>query len=560
MTGRLVLTRNVLLSVYLLAALVVIFLTLSPLKAGATTTPRFEQNIKDEQISPITMLYTQTLSCADLSGQIEDVTISLTPVNSSYIGYDMVFMKPGESLSSPKLALRTSEVSFTGPRYAQNDVTFTFPSPIDVDGELCDGVDAVSMRIKTTQSSSNAYTYINGASGDVYPGGYYSSGANDTDIYFIINGQAEVNHPPVLNPIGNQNGVEGQTLLFTASASDVDGDSTTLTASGLPPGASFDANTGVFSWTPDYENAGIYTLEVIAAEDTEEMLTDSEAVTITVGNMNRAPVMNPVGNQTVNEGQNLQFTVVADDPDGDLVALTATNIPDGSTFDSETGVFSWNTGYNDSGNYLDIEFAATDDGSPMELDVELITITVGNVNRAPVFDSTMGAQTVLENETLNFDVVAIDPDGDVVFLTANNVPVGASFDPVTGNFSWAPDNSQEGVYAVTFVATDDGVPIESSVLEVSITVGDVPTPVEQAEDIIDTVVGLGMLQSTENSYLANLQKVGTFIEDGKITPAINQLNAFLAKVENDLAQSEISQVEGNQLIIFAENLITDLTK
>lgn len=43
---------------------------------------------------------------------------------------------------------------------------------------------------------------------------------------------------------------ENQTLTVTATTSDADNDPVSLSISGLPPGAAFDAATGLFSWTP----------------------------------------------------------------------------------------------------------------------------------------------------------------------------------------------------------------------------------------------------------------------------------------------------------------------
>jgi uncharacterized protein YcnI len=193
----------------------------------------------------------------------------------------------------------------------------------------------------------------------------------------------------------------------------------------------------------------------------------------------------------------------------------------------------------------------------MELDVELITITVGNVNRAPVFDA-VGSQEVLENELLTFTVTATDPDGDGFTLAAVNLPAGASFDPQTGVFSWTPTLSQEGVYTVTFNATDDGAPVETGSTDVVITVGDNPTPPEQADNLVDTVIGYDFPTNVENSYLANLKKVKTFIEEGKVQAAINQLEAFINKAENDFANGTITQAIRDDLVGLAEALIADL--
>lgn len=49
---------------------------------------------------------------------------------------------------------------------------------------------------------------------------------------------------------------ENQPLSVTATASDANGAPTSLSASGLPPGASFDQATGIFTWTPQLVTPG----------------------------------------------------------------------------------------------------------------------------------------------------------------------------------------------------------------------------------------------------------------------------------------------------------------
>jgi len=73
--------------------------------------------------------------------------------------------------------------------------------------------------------------------------------------------------------------VEGQTLEFTITATDPDGDPLTFSAYNLPDGASFNAVTGTFSWTPRYDQAGVY---VVRFEVSDGELSDFEDVTITV--------------------------------------------------------------------------------------------------------------------------------------------------------------------------------------------------------------------------------------------------------------------------------------
>ncbi|MCK5022857.1 MAG: putative Ig domain-containing protein [Candidatus Aenigmarchaeota archaeon] len=301
-----------------------------------------------------------------------------------------------------------------------------------------------------------------------------------------------------------------------------------------------------------YEN-----ITVVGAPLDNENTSQVGAVYIfSLNKLNHTPTLSTIGDKTIIEGTLLEFILSSTDPDGDNLTYSAANLPSGATF-STTGTFSWTPGYDQEGNYTNIEFTIMDDGEPMELDVELITITVGNVNRTPVFD-LLGTQEILENELLEFIVTATDSDGDDVTLSASNTPDGATFDPTTEIFLWTPDNTQAGVHTTTFTATDDGIPSETSILEVSITVGDVPTPVEQAEDLVDVVVEYDFLKEIENSYLANLKKVARFIEEGKITPAIKQLDAFIVKVEQDVINGDIDQTVGDELIAIANTLLEDL--
>lgn len=88
--------------------------------------------------------------------------------------------------------------------------------------------------------------------------------------------------PPVLDPIGNKTVAEGELLQFTVNATDIDGDPLTYSASGLPEGATFDPATRVFSWTPDFNQAGTPSPQVTFNVTDGNGGADSETITITV--------------------------------------------------------------------------------------------------------------------------------------------------------------------------------------------------------------------------------------------------------------------------------------
>jgi hypothetical protein len=106
------------------------------------------------------------------------------------------------------------------------------------------------------------------------------------------------NAEPVLAPIANQAVNEGSTLNFTASATDPDsGQTLTYSLIGAPAGASIDASTGAFSWTPTDDNptgtpADDYTFTVRVTDDADPAAFDEQEVTVTVSNV--APTITSV--------------------------------------------------------------------------------------------------------------------------------------------------------------------------------------------------------------------------------------------------------------------------
>lgn len=89
---------------------------------------------------------------------------------------------------------------------------------------------------------------------------------------------------------------------------------------------------------------------------------------------------------------------------------------------------------------------------------------------------------------------------------------------------------------------------------------DDPTPQEQIANLIGTVVDYSFPKNVENSYLANLSKIETLLGEGNIQPALNQLSAFVQKVEQDYAHGVILESERDVLIQLAETLLAQLSQ
>lgn len=263
------------------------------------------------------------------------------------------------------------------------------------------------------------------------------------------------NRIPVLSPIGNKAVNEGAMLAFTLSSTDPDGDPLTYSSTALPEGAIFNPSTGEFSWTPNFTQAGTKNIRFYV---TDGKLKAMELISIIVANVNRPPILSPIGSKMAAEGVLLQFVVSASDPDGTNPILSAKNLPSGSSFNASTKTFSWTPKFDQSGTYI-IPFSATDRSLAV---TENVTVDVQNTNRVPVL-SPIGSKAVIEGASLQFVVNASDPDGTVPVISATNLPEGAIFNANTRTFSWTPKVGQAGTYIVPVTVTDGSLTVLGNV-------------------------------------------------------------------------------------------------
>ncbi|NOX38061.1 MAG: tandem-95 repeat protein [Calditrichaeota bacterium] len=258
------------------------------------------------------------------------------------------------------------------------------------------------------------------------------------------------NNAPVLNPIPDFTLKEGEAFQYQVSAVEPDGDPIVFSASNLPEGSQFDPETHIFSWTPTYEQSGVYPNVIFRVEEqTASKLSDADTVQITVEHVNRLPDLPAIADTSIDENKTLQFTIPeGSDPDKEdqqRLRYRAENLPPGATFDPETRVFSWTPTFEQSGVYV-VDFIL-DDGAG-GVDREPVKITVRHVDRKPTIEA-IADQVIDENQTLTLELNGTDPDKedqDKISFAMENLPEGATFDPETRTFRWTPTYEQSGVY------------------------------------------------------------------------------------------------------------------
>ncbi|AAM31794.1 conserved protein [Methanosarcina mazei Go1] len=175
--------------------------------------------------------------------------------------------------------------------------------------------------------------------------------------YTVTNATVLIDTAPVIDPICCPKSVDEKSkLAFKISAKDADGDRLTLSASGLPEGASFNRTSGAFAWTPAVGQTGVYT---IAFKVSDGYLTDSENVTVTVNKLNNPPVIDffePINGSSFSEGERIGISVNA--TDAEKQALNYSIKIDGVMYSSDPA-YIWETDYSSSGNHT-IEVSVSD--------------------------------------------------------------------------------------------------------------------------------------------------------------------------------------------------------
>jgi hypothetical protein len=179
----------------------------------------------------------------------------------------------------------------------------------------------------------------------------------------------EVNSAPTVQPVGDRTVNEGSLLSFSVVGSDPDLPTQTLAYSleNAPTGATIN-NTGLFSWTPSEGQApASYRVSVVVTDDGSPAASVTNLFTVTVVEVNSAPTILPVTDQTVTAGSSISITVAASDSDLPAQSLTYAlepGAPVGATIGATTGVFSWtpSTAQADSTNTITVR--VTDSAIP----------------------------------------------------------------------------------------------------------------------------------------------------------------------------------------------------
>ncbi len=234
----------------------------------------------------------------------------------------------------------------------QDVLDFTFTSPLDDNGEW-----------QTTYGDAGEYTVTVTASDGLLTA--------TKEVLMIVNRKEEA---PVLESFRpEETAIEVQetdTLAFSVVSSDLNDD--VLRYAWKLDGTDI-GNDDSVEYQTTYDDSGSHTVKVTVTDG----LFDTEKIwSVTVGNVNRKPILSEVGDIEASETDTVVIELEAWDEDGDEISYSI----DDSRFVQDGNVFTWETTYDDTGKHP--VTVTVSDG--VDTTSQEFTISIENVNRPPV--------------------------------------------------------------------------------------------------------------------------------------------------------------------------------
>ncbi|WP_119072488.1 SGNH/GDSL hydrolase family protein [Aggregatilinea lenta] len=321
-----------------------------------------------------------------------------------------------------------------------------------------------------------AAVVLNGASVDVNgaaPGmaSITVSASDDKSAVASVSFQVEVqalNSGPIVDAVQPQTVGVGALLDVPYNASDPDGDPLTAEAVSDNPAVV----------TASVLQAGAVHLEAQGPGQATVTLTLSDGVnspvtttfTVTVPQQNAAPVLEPIGDQTVVEGQLLNVPVPVTDPEGDVVTLSAVSDNPSIVLASADGGQIALTGIAPGTATITVD--ATDAQGAMA-SVSFVATVTGS-NAAPEI-APVGAQQIQVGEQITVPLGLSDANGDPIVLTALPQAQGIVQSTAIDNNSVLLEGVAPGTTVIDLTADDGRGGVTTGSFEVTVVEG-APAP------------------------------------------------------------------------------------
>ncbi|WP_160296950.1 tandem-95 repeat protein [Photobacterium halotolerans] len=285
---------------------------------------------------------------------------------------------------------------------------------------------------------------------------------NDSFTYTIADNEAEVsnvatvsvtietvNDAPTLSGTPVLSIDQDQSYEFQPVAADVESDALTFSITNLPGWASFDTQTGRLYGVPDNDAVGSVSNIVISVTDGDKT-TSLLPFTLTVNNVNDAPVISGLPQDQVSEDTQYSFIPQASDIDADTLIFSIENKPVWASFNPQTGELSGTPDNSHVGTSSGIVIRVSDGSEAASL--AAFSISVMNVNDAPQGENL--TLTLAEDNSLMIAPTMTDVDSTALGLLVGDSPLHGNLTAQGSGWLYTPHADFHGIDSFSYQVTD----------------------------------------------------------------------------------------------------------
>lgn len=248
----------------------------------------------------------------------------------------------------------------------------------------------------------------------------------------------------------------GRTYVYAPRAVDPEGDALTWTLmASVPAGMTVDSATGFVRWTPTTAQVGTHVVRLEVSDRRGGNHVQTYSIVVSDVAANRPPVLVGTAPRGVPAGSVYTFAFEATDPDGDTLLGQLLPGPASARIEvqsSEAGRLRaqlvWAPGPADLGEWQFVLAVRDAKGGSA---AQRFTVAV-RTNRPPQILSEPGT-AVLAGATYQYDVRAVDPDGDPLIYRLESAPPGARITEL-GQLTWTTDKASVGSVTPVVVVSD----------------------------------------------------------------------------------------------------------
>ncbi|XIH25783.1 hypothetical protein C1N73_31030 (plasmid) [Priestia aryabhattai] len=379
-----------------------------------------------------------------------------------------------------------------------------------------------------------------------------SDGQGGTAVSIVTINVIPVNDPPITSNVSFTI-AEDSTLINRIVAVDPDGDPLTFSLQTTPGnGVAVVNEDGTFSYQPNLNFNGTDQFTVLVSDG--QGGTAVSTVTVIVTPVNDAPTV-PNYTFSTQEDSPVVGAVVGTDVDGNPLSYQLQNGPtNGIAAVNANGTFSYQPNLNFNGTDQFTVLVSDGQGGTA---VSTVSINVIPVNDPPITSNV--SFTITEDSTLINQVVAVDPDGNLLTFSLQTAPGnGVAVVNTDGTFSYQPNLNFNGTDQFTVLVSDgQGGTAVSTVTVIVTPVNDAPTvpnytfSTQEDSPVVGAVVGTDVdgnplsyqLQNGPTNGIAAVNANGTFSYQPNLN--FNGTDQFTVLVSDGQGGTAVSTVTIN---------------